>query len=89
MPDESCRRCGNELTTISLCSLCRQSNRKVCPECFMPTLEEIHTGCLTHLFSTNHQLGEHCIGEEKSVYVLSHSHRGSLSPPLTYFDITG
>ena len=40
--------------------------------CNTPTLEQTHASCLNNFFTTqHHKLGEHCIGEERALHVLS------------------
>jgi hypothetical protein len=46
MPDESCRSCGGELTTHSLCSECRGVTQKVCKSCNALTRKQFHTECI-------------------------------------------
>ena len=46
MPDESCRTCGGELVTLSLCSECRKVTQKKCRLCANVTREQVHDGCI-------------------------------------------
>jgi hypothetical protein len=46
MPDESCRSCGGELATYSLCSACRKVTQKVCKCCNAPTRKQFHNKCI-------------------------------------------
>lgn len=45
MPDESCRKCGNELKRFSLCAECKQILRKICSKCGMICKEQFHPNC--------------------------------------------
>ena len=46
MPDESCRTCGGELVTLSLCSECRKVTQKKCRLCANVTRKQFHDGCI-------------------------------------------
>jgi len=45
MPDESCRKCGKELESYTLCSQCRRPTQKICSFCRMTTLQQPHEHC--------------------------------------------
>lgn len=47
MPDESCRRCGGELYSCSLCSECKKTIQQICRVCGSKTEERFHDKCLT------------------------------------------
>ncbi len=47
MPDESCRRCGGELYSCSLCSECKKTIQQICRICGSRTEERFHDKCLT------------------------------------------
>lgn len=46
MPDESCRSCGGELATHSLCLECRKVIQKICKSCNAPTRKQFHIKCV-------------------------------------------
>ena len=46
MPDQSCRSCGGELGTYSLCSECRKVTQKICKCCNALTRKQFHTKCV-------------------------------------------
>ncbi|MGI0069271.1 MAG: hypothetical protein ACREAN_03335, partial [Nitrosopumilaceae archaeon] len=46
MPDESCRICGGELVSHTLCSCCRKSTQKKCKTCKHVTLLQPHPYCI-------------------------------------------
>ncbi|MGQ0795958.1 MAG: hypothetical protein ACT4N5_07240 [Nitrosopumilaceae archaeon] len=46
MPDESCRMCGGELISHSLCSGCREVIQQICKMCGSRTFDRIHDRCL-------------------------------------------
>ncbi|TLX82816.1 MAG: hypothetical protein E6K98_05475 [Thaumarchaeota archaeon] len=46
MPDESCRTCGGELVTHSLCSECRKVTQKKCSLCQNVTRKQFHDACV-------------------------------------------
>ncbi len=46
MPDESCRTCGGELVTHSLCSECRKVTQKKCILCKNVTRKQFHDICV-------------------------------------------
>src|SRR5690242_7546243 len=46
MPDESCRTCGGELMTHSLCSECRKVTQKKCTLCQNITRKQFHDECV-------------------------------------------
>lgn len=45
MPDNSCRRCGGELVSHTLCSDCRRVTQKKCRNCTNITLLQSHQNC--------------------------------------------
>jgi len=46
MPDESCRMCGGELISHSLCSGCREVIQQICKMCGSRTFDRVHDRCL-------------------------------------------
>lgn len=46
MPDESCRTCGGELISHSICSECRKPTQRICKICDNTTIQEYHQNCL-------------------------------------------
>ncbi len=46
MPDDSCRRCGGELISHTLCSDCRKATQKKCRICTHITLLQSHQYCM-------------------------------------------
>ncbi len=53
MPDESCRACGGELVTHSLCSDCRKVIQKICKSCSSPTRKQFHVQCIKSDYISN------------------------------------
>src|SRR5574341_1433460 len=46
MPDESCRICGGELISHSICSECRKPTQHICKMCDTLTNQQYHQNCL-------------------------------------------
>lgn len=46
MPDDSCRKCGGELVSHTLCSDCRKATQKKCRNCTNVTLLQSHQYCM-------------------------------------------
>ncbi len=46
MPDKSCRTCGGELISHSICSECRKPTQRICKICDNMTKPEYHQNCL-------------------------------------------
>ena len=46
MPDESCRTCGGELISHSICSECRKPTQHICKICDTTTNQQYHQNCL-------------------------------------------
>ena len=46
MPDESCRTCGGELISHSICSECRKPTQHICKICDTATNQQYHQNCL-------------------------------------------
>lgn len=47
MPDESCRRCGGNLTEHTKCAHCLKPNSMICQDCAMCTVEQFHSICVS------------------------------------------
>lgn len=45
MPDEYCRKCGNEQTTYAKCAKCRKEIQRICIRCGQRTIEQFHAHC--------------------------------------------
>ena len=45
MPDEHCRKCGNEQIPYAKCAKCRSDIQKMCISCGQRTLEQFHVNC--------------------------------------------
>lgn len=65
MPDESCRNCGGNLVSCSLCAECKAVIGMICTSCGSKTTEQFHDSCL--------YLGERvqtikCINQSKSFF---------------------
>ena len=51
MPDESCRKCGGNLTSYSKCAKCNEINKMICKQCGTKTHEQFHTPCMYYVES--------------------------------------
>ncbi len=56
MPDESCRICGGELVSYTICSDCRKVTQKKCRVCNHVTLLQPHQYCVKNYTSNQKQL---------------------------------
>ena len=45
MPNEICRRCGEDTTLIEKCPICAQVIKSLCPECNV-VFESFHSECI-------------------------------------------
>jgi predicted RNA-binding Zn-ribbon protein involved in translation (DUF1610 family) len=59
LPDESCRRCGEDLAKYSLCAVCKQAMQYICVKCGFKYEEILHQ-CHLHLeaYQTRHSMIE-------------------------------
>lgn len=54
MRNDSCRKCGNELKTKEICSVCNHPIKFICKTCHAETTEQIHLQCI--LIDMDHKL---------------------------------
>lgn len=50
MRNDSCRKCGNHLDTIKICSYCDMPIQFHCNNCNVDTEEQIHLDCFKESF---------------------------------------
>lgn len=74
MPDESCRTCGGELASHTLCSDCRKSTQKKCRMCNSVTFLQPHQHCMKNSLADTKQSLVQVISSDK----ISQARRNSL-----------
>jgi len=85
MPDESCRTCGGELVSHSLCSDCRKATQKKCRVCSRTTLLQSHQYCVKNSPSNQKQSLAQVIQKSK----VSKAHKNSLRFSLLTIGVAG
>ena len=94
MPDESCRTCGGELISHSICSECRKPTQHICKICDTMTNQQYHQNCLhTESIKTTNGMQMDIIATKKSDFKTMNSDNGkiilSLRNLLLVFNVVG
>jgi len=54
MPDESCRKCSENLSDCTQCAVCKKVISRICMRCDTRTLEEFHNYCFYPVTENQH-----------------------------------
>ena len=69
MPDKSCRTCGGELISHSICSECRKPIQHICKICDTITNQQYHQNCLhTESIKARNGMQMNIVATKKSVH---------------------